>query len=94
MAEPTEQPGVVLIAISAVALAVIGGAFYVSYVAATEPPQPPGVQSTAPAASQPATDETGEPLPPPPDSPDATQPANTPPEGSTAQAPAQQPATH
>ena len=94
MAEAMEQPGPVLVVISAVALAAIGGAFYVSYVAATEPPVPPGVVNATPAAQQPAKDAQGNPLPVQPGEPEENQPlVNAPPAGSSAQAPAQ-PATH
>ena len=88
MAEAMEQPTAVLVVISALALAAIGGAFYVSYVAATEPPVPPGIVNTAPAAQRPAKDEQGNPLPAPPGA--ENQPVvNAPPAGSSAQAPAQ-----
>ena len=90
MAEPMEQPGPVLVVISAVALAAIGGALYVSYVAATEPPQPPGVVSASPAAQQPAKDGEGNALPVQPGETEENQPAvNAPPAGSSAVAPAQ-----
>jgi hypothetical protein len=90
MAEPMEQPGPVLAVISVVALAAIGGALYVSWVAATEPPQPPGVVNASPAAQQPAKDAEGNPLPVQPGEPEENQPVvNAPPAGSGAQAPAQ-----
>ena len=60
---PMEQPTPVLIVISALALAAIGGALYVSYVAATEPAAPPGAVNVSPAAQQPAKDAQGNPLP-------------------------------
>lgn len=88
MAEAMEQPTAILVVISAVALAAIGGAFYVSYVAATEPPVPPGVVNAAPAAQQPAKEEQGNPLPVQPGA--ENQPVvNAPAAGSSAQAPGQ-----
>jgi hypothetical protein len=90
MADAMEQPGPVLIVISAVALAAIAGAFYVGYVAETEPPAPPGAVTTDPAAQQPAKDAEGNPLPVQPGAPEEGQPVvNAPAAGSSAQAPAQ-----
>jgi hypothetical protein len=87
---PLEQPTPVLIVISAVALAAIGGAFYVSWVAAHEPSLPPGAVNVSPAAQQPAKDAQGNPLPVQPGEPEEGQPvANAPAPGSSAQAPTQ-----
>jgi hypothetical protein len=77
-----DQPGPVLIVISLIALAAIGGAFYVSYVAATEPPAPPGVVATTPATQQPVKDAEGNLLPVQPGEPQENQPVvNAPPGG-------------
>jgi hypothetical protein len=90
MDDAMDQPGPVLVVISAVALAAIGGAFYVSYVAATEPAPPPGAVGTTPAAQQPAKDAEGNLLPVQPGEPEENQPVvNAPPAGSRAAAPAQ-----
>lgn len=83
-----EQPGPVLAVIAAAGLLTIGGAFFLSYLAATEPQQPPGAVNTSPAAQQPAKDETGEPLPVQPGEPEENEPIlNAPPSGSSAQTP-------
>lgn len=61
--EPMEAPGPVLAVIAAAGLIAIGGAFYLSYVAAHEPPAPPGVVSTpppAPSAQAPAQPAPGD----------------------------------
>jgi hypothetical protein len=89
VAEAMDQPGPVLVVISVVALAAIGGAFYISYVAATEPPAPPGVVGAAPAAQQPVKYAEGNLLPVQPGEPEENEPVlNAPPAGSGATAPA------
>ena len=87
MAEPMEQPGPVFAVIGAAALVAIGAAFYVGYVAATEPAPPPGAVNVSPAAEQPAKDEEGELLPVQPGEPEENQPVVNAPPGSSAQAP-------
>ena len=87
--EPMQQPTPVLVAISAVALAAIGGAFYLGYVAQTTPAPPPGAVNVSPAAQQPAKDAEGDPLPVQPGEPEENQPVVNAPAPGSAQAPAQ-----